>query len=40
MERFERCLALNPEDKLSQTYIDRCNIPKPMRYPLIGTRCG
>ncbi len=26
MERFERCLALNPEDKLSQTYLDRCHI--------------
>ena len=24
VERFERCLALNPNDKLSQTYIDRC----------------
>ena len=26
VERFERCLALNPADKLSQTYIDRCAI--------------
>ena len=26
IERFERCLALNPGDKLSQTYIDRCQI--------------
>ena len=25
VERFERCLALNPGDKLSQTYIERCN---------------
>ena len=24
VERFERCLTLNPNDKLSQTYIDRC----------------
>ncbi|WP_242097083.1 adenylate/guanylate cyclase domain-containing protein [Sphingomonas sp. CROZ-RG-20F-R02-07] len=26
IERFERCLALNPGDRLSQTYIDRCRI--------------
>ena len=25
VERFERCLSLNPGDKLSQTYIDRCH---------------
>ena len=24
MERFERCLVLNPGDRLAQTYIDRC----------------
>ena len=25
VERFERCLSLNPEDKLSRTYIERCD---------------
>jgi len=25
VERFERCLALNPGDRLAQTYIDRCH---------------
>jgi adenylate cyclase len=27
-ERFERCLALNPADRLSQTYLDRCQVLK------------
>ena len=26
VERFERCLTLNPADRLSQTYIDRCAV--------------
>lgn len=26
IERFERCVALNPADKLAQTYIERCQI--------------
>ena len=26
IERFERCIMLNPDDKLAQTYIDRCHI--------------
>ncbi len=26
VERFERCLVLNPGDRLAQTYIDRCHI--------------
>ena len=26
VERFERCLSLNPEDKLSRTYIERCDV--------------
>jgi adenylate cyclase len=25
-QRFERCLQLNPDDGLSQTYVDRCRM--------------